>query len=59
MSTPTERREVEAVVQGDWTHCGGCQTRVALGVAPVRLGARVKCFRCGAWVAMVITPAEA
>ena len=58
MSPPAERREVQAVVRGDWTMCGGCNTRIALGVLAVRLGARLKCFRCGSWVVLPVMYAD-
>lgn len=54
-----ERREVDGVVEGDWTLCGGCRTRVGLGISAVRLGARVKCHRCGVWVRLPVLEAAA
>lgn len=41
---------VYARVDGDWLLCGGCDTRIALGLAALKVGARLKCPRCKAWV---------
>lgn len=49
---PTAERQMVAaipVVDTDWYRCGGCGTRIALGLAPIRGGARTACQACGVW----------
>jgi hypothetical protein len=50
--------QVDAIVEGDWTHCGACLGRFALGVAPVRTDARSKCPHCGTWNRLAIAAAK-
>lgn len=50
VSIGKQRREVEAVVLDGWTACGGCATRFGYGITAAEPGAKVKCYRCSAWV---------
>lgn len=54
-----ERREVEGRTVGDWICCGGCGARFGVGLIAVKPGARVKCFRCKAWVRIELPDAAA
>lgn len=56
MAVPGARETVPAIRHGDWLACSHCGTKFARGVCALEeTDARVKCYRCGAWVAL--TPA--
>ena len=52
MATTTTTREVPAKGRGPWMVCGGCDTRIGRDIVPICEGARIKCFRCRAWVVL-------
>lgn len=56
-TSPTDREMAIAVRDGDWTRCGACGTRIALGIAPVREGARLPCKSCGTWNRLTVPEA--
>ena len=41
---------INARYQGEEVRCGACDRVIGVGVIPFRVGARLPCKSCGAWV---------